>query len=307
MVGISSVWDVVPDDGDLYREVFQEHFGNTNLQVIAVFKTLKVDGPDKPVASASDTKPAGRGRASINPDLSAAACESLRILVITVDKTIAPPKSKPALHKFGISFTTGQLMYHRRGNPLSLSVLKSIHLVDPSASTASKTAPANSVLGAATTTNVLAAVWAAKPRTKVVPDKLPEGFVQPTGTTTPFHYAFSTGSQRIACACCLFCVARSFAGHRPALFGLDRSLINAWAARTAAERPSNVVPSALERLAFGGTAAGGADGTEWAVLSERDEAHLTGLLELINQTGDLEVGALRDRLEAEHTDRKSVV
>lgn len=38
MVGISSVWDVVPDDGDLYREVFQEHFGNTNLQVIAVFK-----------------------------------------------------------------------------------------------------------------------------------------------------------------------------------------------------------------------------------------------------------------------------
>lgn len=79
------------------------------------------------------------------------------------------------------------------------------------------------------------------------------------------------------------------AGHRPALFGLDRSLINAWAARTAAERPSNVVPSALERLAFGGTAAGGADGTEWAVLSERDEAHLTGLLELINQTGDLEV------------------
>lgn len=42
MVGISSVWDVVPDDGDLYREVFQEHFGNTNLQVIAVFKACAV-------------------------------------------------------------------------------------------------------------------------------------------------------------------------------------------------------------------------------------------------------------------------
>lgn len=36
--GIPSVWDVVPDDGDLYREVFQEHFSSTNLQVIAVFK-----------------------------------------------------------------------------------------------------------------------------------------------------------------------------------------------------------------------------------------------------------------------------
>jgi len=79
------------------------------------------------------------------------------------------------------------------------------------------------------------------------------------------------------------------AGHKPALFGIDRSLINAWAARTAAERPSNVVPSALERVAFGQGAATGADGTEWAVLSERDEAHLTGLLELINQTGELEV------------------
>lgn len=79
------------------------------------------------------------------------------------------------------------------------------------------------------------------------------------------------------------------AGHKLALFGIDRSLINAWAARTAAERPSNVVPSALERVAFGQGAATGADGTEWAVLSERDEAHLTGLLELINQTGELEV------------------
>lgn len=36
--GIPSVWDVVPDDGELYREVFQEHFGSTHLQVIAVFK-----------------------------------------------------------------------------------------------------------------------------------------------------------------------------------------------------------------------------------------------------------------------------
>eukprot|EP00892_Ulva_mutabilis_P005436 jgi/Ulvmu1/3264/UM151_0012.1 len=300
MVGISSVWDVVPDDGDLYREVFQEHFGNTNLQVIAVFKTLKVDGQDKPSVT-SDGPTANRGRAVINPELSAAACESLRILVLTVDKTIAPPKSKPALHKFGISFTSGQLMYHRRGNPLNLSVLKSIHLVDPPASSTSKAASANSILGAATMTNVLAAVWAAKPRTKSVPAQLPEGFVQPTANTTPFHYAFATGSQRIACACCLFCVARAFAGHKPALFGIDRSLINAWAVRTAAERPSNVVPSALERVAFGQGVAGGADGTEWAVLSERDEAHLTGLLQLINQTGKIEVGALRARLEAEHT------
>lgn len=36
--GIPSVCDVVPDAGDLYREVFQEHFSSTNLQVIAVFK-----------------------------------------------------------------------------------------------------------------------------------------------------------------------------------------------------------------------------------------------------------------------------
>lgn len=116
------------------------------------------------------------------------------------------------MQKFGISFTSGQLMYHRRGNPLNLSVLKSIHLVDPSASSASKAASANSILGTATTTNVLAAVWAAKPRSKGALEKLPEGFVQPTDNTTPFHYAFATGSQRIACACCLFCVARAFAG-----------------------------------------------------------------------------------------------
>lgn len=60
-------------------------------------QTLKVDGQDKPTV-ASDARPVNRGRASINPELSAAACESLRILVLTVDKTIAPPKSKPALH-----------------------------------------------------------------------------------------------------------------------------------------------------------------------------------------------------------------
>lgn len=147
-----------------------------------------------------------------------------------MSKHIASPPALPAacelnlfrfltrfnhMQKFGISFTSGQLMYHRRGNPLNLSVLKSIHLVDPAASSASKAASANSILGAATTTNVLAAVWAAKPRSKVVPDKLPEGFVQPTNTTTPFHYAFATGSQRIACACCLFCIARAFAGASP--------------------------------------------------------------------------------------------
>lgn len=146
-----------------------------------------------------------------------ATCTSSSIMLQHHLRGVISGMMQSHVQKFGISFTTGQLMYHRRGNPLSLSVLKSIHLVDPSASTASKTAPANSVLGAATTTNVLAAVWAAKPRTKVVPDKLPEGFVQPTGTTTPFHYAFSTGSQRIACACCLFCVARSFAGASHAL------------------------------------------------------------------------------------------
>lgn len=116
------------------------------------------------------------------------------------------------VQKFGISFTSGQLMYHRRGNPLNLSVLKSIHMVDPPNSSTSKATSANSILGTATTTNVLAAVWAAKPRSKAVPAALPEGFVQPTPNTTPFHYAFATGSQRIACACCLFCVARTFAG-----------------------------------------------------------------------------------------------
>jgi hypothetical protein len=40
--GIPSVWDEVPDDGDLYREVFQEHFSSTDLQVIAIFKVCAI-------------------------------------------------------------------------------------------------------------------------------------------------------------------------------------------------------------------------------------------------------------------------
>jgi hypothetical protein len=32
------VWDLVPDDAELYSGVFQEHFAGTNDQVIAIFK-----------------------------------------------------------------------------------------------------------------------------------------------------------------------------------------------------------------------------------------------------------------------------
>lgn len=37
-IGATSVWDLVPDDADLYNSVFQEHFADSNLQVIAIFK-----------------------------------------------------------------------------------------------------------------------------------------------------------------------------------------------------------------------------------------------------------------------------
>ena len=37
-IGVTSVWDLVPDDAELYSGVFQEHFADTELQVIAIFK-----------------------------------------------------------------------------------------------------------------------------------------------------------------------------------------------------------------------------------------------------------------------------
>lgn len=37
-IGVTSVWDLVPDDAELYSGVFQEHFADTNNQVIAIFK-----------------------------------------------------------------------------------------------------------------------------------------------------------------------------------------------------------------------------------------------------------------------------
>ena len=37
-IGVTSVWDLIPDDSELYSNVFQEHFANTDLQVIAIFK-----------------------------------------------------------------------------------------------------------------------------------------------------------------------------------------------------------------------------------------------------------------------------
>lgn len=83
------------------------------------------------------------------------------------------------------------------------------------------------------------------------------------------------------------------AEHKPGLNGISRDLVDAWATRTVAQRPSNIVPSAFERVAFStepmeaGQRAG-----DWAVLSERDAVHLSGLLDLINQTGNLDVCAL---------------
>lgn len=85
---------------------------------------------------------------------------------------------------------------------MSLSLLKGIHILDP---------PKDSSV-----TNVLGTVWAAKPKTgkggvSMLP-VLPEGFLQPSKNSTPFHFAFPTSSRRVTCACCLFCVARTFSG-----------------------------------------------------------------------------------------------
>ena len=70
---------------------------------------------------------------------------------------------------------------------------------------------------------------------------------------------------------------------------MGADFVDSWVRRNAAERPSSVVPSALERLAFMHGGAGQALGTEWAQLSEKDAAHLSGLLEIVVSTGDLEV------------------
>lgn len=84
-------------------------------------------------------------------------------------------------------------------------------------------------------------------------------------------------------ACC--------AEHKPGLHGISLDLVEAWATRTQASRPSNVVPSAFERVAFNTEAEAGQRAGDWAVLSERDAVHLTGLLDLIKQTGQLDVHA----------------
>jgi hypothetical protein len=105
------------------------------------------------------------------------------------------------LQKYGVSFDTGSLQYSARGAPMSLSLLKAIHLLD---------FPKDNVLS-----NVLGTVWAAKPKIRAGHQQLPvlpPGFIQPSKNSTPFHYAFPTASRRVTCACCLFCVARTFAG-----------------------------------------------------------------------------------------------
>ena len=79
------------------------------------------------------------------------------------------------------------------------------------------------------------------------------------------------------------------AGRKPQLHGMSGDFVEGWLRRNAAERPANVVPSALERLAFGGGALERARGAEWARLSEKDAAHLSGLLEIVQSTGDLSV------------------
>ena len=108
------------------------------------------------------------------------------------------------VQKYGVSFETGALQYAARGAAMSLSLLKAVHLLEP---------PKDSTLA-----NVLGTVWAAKPKTKGGQLKLPvlpQGFIQPSKNSTPFHYAFPTASRRVTCACCLFCVARTFAGAPP--------------------------------------------------------------------------------------------
>jgi hypothetical protein len=86
---------------------------------------------------------------------------------------------------------------------MSLNLLKAIHLLD---------FPKDSALS-----NVLGTVWAAKPKIRAGQQQLPvlpPGFIQPSKNSTPFHYSFPTASRRVTCACCLFCVARTFAGVR---------------------------------------------------------------------------------------------
>lgn len=65
-----------------------------------------------------------------------------------------------------------------------------------------------------------------------------------------------------------------------------------WIRRNAAERPNNVVPSALERLAFMHATEEREFGSEWARLSEKDAAHLSGLLDIVMTTGELEVHSM---------------
>ena len=81
-------------------------------------------------------------------------------------------------------------------------MLKSIHILEPHS---------NNPMAI----NIVGTQWAAKPRSKAALPQLPEGFLQPTKTSTPFHYAFATGSRRVAFACVMFCVSRSFAGVPP--------------------------------------------------------------------------------------------
>ena len=99
-----------------------------------------------------------------------------------------------------MSFETGSLHYSARGAPMSLSLLKAIHLLD---------APQQSGMS-----NVLGTMWAAKPKAKGGLPVMPAGFLQPTKSSTPFHFAFPTASRRVTAACTLFCVARAFAGAR---------------------------------------------------------------------------------------------
>lgn len=58
-IGVTSVWDLVPDDAQLYSSVFQEHFADTNLQVIAIFKVrAKVRAMDCVLRANMATSPA---------------------------------------------------------------------------------------------------------------------------------------------------------------------------------------------------------------------------------------------------------
>jgi hypothetical protein len=70
---------------------------------------------------------------------------------------------------------------------------------------------------------------------------------------------------------------------------MSAEFVEGWIRRNAAERPNNVVPSALERLAFMHATEERELGTEWARLTEKDASHLGGLLDIVMTTGDLEV------------------